>query len=155
MTVVCCPADHGYLSNGQGWARRECAANAAHPSENVSRLGWIYSGAAASRIVSTSCGWAGWVGRWRVRVTRGRLLLGACAVHLLRVRWVGRWRVRLLGAAASRIVFTSLRWRGRWVVSASYSGVMVVRMVFISGGGRRTAVCRGYWGRAASRILCS
>ena len=124
------------------------------PRKNVSRLGWNYSGAAASRIVFTSCGCGELVGGGC------GLLGGGCVahgVHLLRVRWVGGLAgAGYSGAAASRIVFTSLRWRGRWVVSASYSGVMVVRMVFTSwrsAVGRRGGAAADYSGMAVSRMV--
>ena len=107
-------------------------------------LYWNHSGPVVVRIVFTSlkgglavggCGLLGGLG-------------GAHCLHLLRMRWVSGWRVRVTRGRRSRAsCLTSLRWGGRWVVSASYSGVMVVRMVFTSW---RSAV--GRRGRLRLRI---
>ena len=114
VTVVCCPAVtvplqwSGVGSNAEsarlmprtprktslGWAgfipgrlrRALCSPPAGAVRWSVAGAG--YSGAAASRMLFTSCGCGGSVG-------------GGCG---------------LLGGGCVAHVFTSLRWRGRWVV---------------------------------------
>ena len=125
------------------------------PRKNVSRLGWNYSGAAASRIVFTSCGCGELVGGGC------GLLGGGCVahrVHLLEVaRSVGR-ECELLGSDGGAHGLHLLA-VGGGPARGCGCGLLrdggVAHGLHLEEGVGGRPVRRGYSGAAVSRILCS